>query len=135
MKAALKKLLDTLDSIAETHGEVQDTDVCEALADTLDNAFIHQTPRYVVPASFGMFTPAGDALVHAALSEFVSTARDIARLRTAQQRRYAFQDRSTVTAAGHTYRDYFGHVDDEDPFLAVKKREEEFGFKPDDGNA
>jgi hypothetical protein len=26
-------------------------------------------------------------------------------------------------------------VDDEDPFLAVKKREEEFGFKPDDGNA
>jgi hypothetical protein len=130
MKALLKKLLDSLDSIAETHGELNDTDVCEALADTLDNAFIHQTSGYVLPTSLGMFTPAADALVHTALSQFLSAALAIGRLRSAQQRRYAFQDSSIVTAAGHTYRDYFGHADNEDPSVEAQKRDEYFGFKP-----
>ena len=130
MKAALKQVLDCLDSIAETHGEVLDTDVCEAMADTLDNVFIHQTVGYVMPSSFGMFSPAADALVHAALLQFFSAASVGASNRSAQQRRYAFQDGSIVTSAGHTYRDYFGHEDDEHPYIEAKKRDEYFGFNP-----
>jgi hypothetical protein len=131
MKTALKKLLDTLDVIHETHGELLDTEVCEALAAVLYNAYIRPAHGYVVPTSFGMFSPAADALVHTALSEFISEACGIARLRSPQQRLESFQDDSVVSASGRTYRCYFGH-EDEDPYLEIKKRDEYFGFKPKD---
>ena len=137
MKAALKKLLNTLDAVAKIHGELQDTEVCETLGDTLANGFIHPTSGYVVPTSFGMFTPAADALVHSAMSEFLSSARSATRLRSPKQRLDALQDISIVSAAGRTYRDYFGHVDDKLwlNYLAAKSRDEEFGFKSNDTNA
>ena len=75
MKEALKELLNTLDRIAETHDELSDTDVAEALSDTVNNAFIDPVDGYVVPKSFGMFSPAADSLVHSAMKKFLSSAQ------------------------------------------------------------
>jgi hypothetical protein len=55
MKAALVEFLNLLDEIAETHSELWDTDVTEALADTLNNAFIDPIAGYVVPSRSGCF--------------------------------------------------------------------------------
>src|SRR4051812_32735979 len=96
MEAALKKLLDTLDSIAEEHAEVSDTDVREQMYESVYHGFILQTPGFTLPAVFGMFDPAGDVAIRAALAEFLSAPR-AASFGTPQERFDAFQDGSVLS--------------------------------------
>ena len=80
-----------------------------------------------------MFTPAGDALVRAALSEFITAAEASGAFRLSpEQRRNAFQDSSVTSAAGHTYRKYFADFKDESHFDKAKERDAYFGFKRKD---
>ena len=108
MKTELKHLLDTLDTIAAEHDEVTDTDVREQMYEAVYRGFIIQQPGYVVPSKFGMFTPAGDELVHRALAEFIPVA--CAAGPSVPQRRFeAFQDDSVVSGEDHAYDWFFGY--------------------------
>ena len=130
MKRALKNFLDALDAISVAHRETSDTEVFEAVSDALENAYVHPKMGYVFPQSFGMFTPAGDALARAALFEFITAAEASGAFRLSpEQRRNAFQDSSVTSAAGHTYRKYFPDFKDESYFDKAKARDEYFGFK------
>jgi hypothetical protein len=109
MKTILKRLLDRLDAISKEHEEIGDTDVREQMSEAVYHAFIVQTPGYALPATFGMFEPAGNAAVRAALSEFIAAARDVG-LPTPQQRFAAVRDGSVLSEAGNPYDEHFGHA-------------------------
>jgi hypothetical protein len=111
MKNALKALLDDLDRVYESHEEVGDTAVREALADAISQAFITPRAGYVLPSSFEMFSKQGDAQVRAALARFLSHAETVAAakaLSTPEHRLAAFQDVDVRSSAGRTYDEYFG---------------------------
>jgi hypothetical protein len=114
MKAELKSLLNQLDSIAEEHGEVTDTDVREQMYAAVHHGFIMQTPGYRVPKSYGLFEPEGDAAIQSALSNFIEAASFAAEregLKTPQLRFDAFQDGSVLSDGGYPYDEYFGHAE------------------------
>jgi hypothetical protein len=121
MKTILKQLLNRLDAISNDNGEVGDTDVREQMSEAVYHTFIMQTPGYTLPSEFGMFGPAGNAAVHAALSEFVAAACG-AGLSTPQERFSAFQDSSVLSDAGHPYDEYFGYSDNLDEWSAAMSR-------------
>jgi hypothetical protein len=112
MKKALKALLNALDTIAEDHEEVTDTDVRERMRDVVEHALLEPVPGYAVPDEFGMFEPDGNARVKAALVRFVAAAKvEAAGLTTRRDRLNAFQDIDVVSRDGNTYDEYFGYDD------------------------
>ena len=111
MKDALRHLLDTLDTIGKTHGEIEDTDVREQSADAIHHGFIAATPGYTLPEKIGMFEPDGNRQVREALTQFladpaVAHARETL---TPAQRLDAFQAIEVQSAEGATFDDYFGY--------------------------
>jgi hypothetical protein len=121
LQPELMILLNRLDSIIKEHEEVGDTDVREQMYEAVYHGFIVQTPGYTLPAEFGMFEPAGDASVRAALAEFIPTARALG-ISTPEQRFAAFQDDSVRSDAGSQYDEYFGHSDDFESLSAAMSR-------------
>jgi hypothetical protein len=110
VKEALKKLLDSLEGIASEHEEVTDTDVREQMYEAVFHGFIVQTPGYTLPQSFGMFEPAGNAMVRAAFAEFIPAANQSG-LASPEQRFAAFQDSSVLSRQGNAYDEFFGHAE------------------------
>ena len=121
MKTELKRLLNQLDAISNDYEEISDTDVREQMAEAIYHGFIVQTPGYTLPAEFGMFQPAGDTAVRAALAEFLPAACR-AGIPTPQQRFAAFQDASVLSDAGNPYDEYFGHSDSFDELSAAMSK-------------
>lgn len=114
MNEALTELLNRMDAICREFEEVTDTDVREQMREALDSAFFAPVPGYELPREFGMFEPEGNALVRAALVEFVVTARSAAEnagLSTREQRLRAFQDDDVLSDEGSVYDEYFGYDD------------------------
>ena len=114
MKTTLKSLLDSLDAVSATSAEVTDTDVRERMYQAVYHGFIIQTADYALPSEFGMFQPAGNSAVRAALADFLPAARTVAHdtgLSAPQQRFEAFQDGSVLSTVGNPYDEYFGHAD------------------------
>ena len=111
MQAILRRLLDRLDSIAEQHDEVGDTDVREAMSAAVFNGFLRPIPGFVLPAQYTMFSDEGDRLVYQALAEFMPAANDHATasgLASFHERLSAFQDGEVRSRVGTYYDDYFG---------------------------
>lgn len=111
IKRALKQLLTKLDRIFDQHEELGDTDVRERMFDAVFLGFIRPKPAYSLPARFGMFTEEGNKLVRAAIQEFLAHPQVIAagkKLKTVQERMYAFQDDAVETAGGTQFSEYFG---------------------------
>jgi hypothetical protein len=75
MEVTLRRLLNRLDTIAEEHEEVGDTDVRESMSITVFNGFLRPTSDFELPDSYAMFSEQGDQLVRQALAEFLSAAR------------------------------------------------------------
>ena len=116
MKNALRNLLNELDSIAEEHEEIIDTDVRENMGDALHHAYLEPTAGYALPDDYEMEQPEGNAAIKAALMKFVAAAKaESPSLATREARLAAFQDLEVESEAGNTYDEYFGHEgDDED---------------------
>ena len=121
MKTELQRLLNKLDAISTESEEINDTDVREQMAEAIYHGFIVQTRGYTLPAEFGMFQPAGDTAVQAALAEFLPAACG-AGIATPQQRLAAFQDGSVLSDAGNPYDEYFGHSDSFDELSAAMSK-------------
>jgi len=114
MKKAMKQLLDALDKIYETDGEVNETSVREAMHEAIHRSFIEPEPEYALPDEFGMFTPAGDRKVKAALARFIAhseVAEAAETFKTPLERLEAFQDMEAESSHGNTYDVYFGHAE------------------------
>src|ERR1700683_1504779 len=114
MKKALKQLLDALDKIYETDGEVGDTAVREAMHEAIHKSFVDPQADYDLPDEFGMFTPAGDKKVKAALARFIAHSEiteAATTLKTPLERLEAFQDMEAESSHGNTYDVYFGHAE------------------------
>lgn len=71
-KQALQDFLDDLDSIAENHSELGDTECRELLTDALVISFLMPKGEQTIPTHFGMFSSEGDTAVHAALEQFIT---------------------------------------------------------------
>jgi hypothetical protein len=114
MKKALKRLIDDLDKVFESHEEVGDTAVREAMYDAIHKSFIKPVKGYKLPDEFQMFTPAGNKKVRAALAKFLAHAEVAAaakELKTPKQRLDAFQDGDVESSEGNWYDEYFGYAE------------------------
>ena len=112
MKKALKQLLNALDRVFETHEEVGDTAVREAMHEAVHKAFIEPVKGYTLPDEFRMFSPAGNRKVRAALARFLAHPEVVAaakELKTPKERLDAFQDDDVESGEGNPYDEYFGH--------------------------
>jgi hypothetical protein len=115
MDQILLELLCDLERIGQSHEELYDSEVREQMGNAVMAAFVRQTPGYVFPDQFGMFSEAANAEVRKALASYVDRAIALAAqamLRTFHDRLRAFQDRSvrTSSAVPVDYEDLFGHT-------------------------
>ena len=112
LKTALKKLLNTLDSVPESSEEVKyDVDSTLRLYEVIFHAFIMRTPGYHLPMT-GFWIDC-DAEVREALVDFIADAGLAAEregLHSPEQRFVAFQDDSVLSDSGNDYCRYFGRA-------------------------
>jgi len=112
LEKSLKQLLNTLDKIFEQHEELGDSDVRDRMASVIHKGFVHRLAP-ALPESFGMFTPAGEKRVQAALKKFLNHPEVLAAsksLKTPEDRLMAFQDDEVKSAEGNNYSEYFGYA-------------------------
>ncbi|BDI34157.1 hypothetical protein CCAX7_62080 [Capsulimonas corticalis] len=74
MKAAILKLVGTLDAIALDHPEVWDSAVREQIYLALERGYADADETYVLPKHFAMFSRKADARVREAVCAFIQTA-------------------------------------------------------------
>ena len=112
MKKSLTSLLNTLDKVAEDFEEIFDTDVREQMREAIEKSLLDPVAGYVLPDTFGMFEPKGNARVKAALVKFLAAAKiESVGLKTHEARLRAFQAADVESSAGNDYDDYFGYDD------------------------
>jgi hypothetical protein len=114
MKRALEQLLNALDKVFETDGEVGDTAVREAMREAVHKSFIVPQKGYVLPDDFQMFSPEGNEKVKAVLQKFLEHPEVVAAaktLTTPEDRLDAFQDPDVESAEGNAYDEYFGYAE------------------------
>ena len=113
-REALRRLLDRLDAIGETHGEIMDTMVRELLIGPIYNRFVLADGEPEMPDYYGLFTDEGNLAACHALDAFladpaVRAFREASG--SAEERLDAFQDATVLSGQGMTYDEYFGHLD------------------------
>jgi transketolase len=74
MRAALRRLLDDLEELGQTHDEVYDTDVREHMAEAIVSGLLSELGTAGDPAEFGMFSAEGNVAVRQAVEKYLSTA-------------------------------------------------------------
>jgi hypothetical protein len=113
MDKALRKLLGRLAHIAETHEEVYDSDVREAMRDAVFHGFVKRVPSFRMPATFETFSAEADQLIRDALVEYLNEANSRAdALGLGFRARYAaFQDEHVTFGPQQlNYGDFFGYT-------------------------
>jgi hypothetical protein len=120
LKDELRRFLDELESIAEKHEEVTDTDVREILHRTLNHFFVWGgRPVDRLPTDYGMFSTEGNDRVAHAVRTFLERAlavADVQRTPAGKRRLDLLQDPSIRTKSGRQYDDFLGHVESPLPF-------------------
>ncbi len=113
MEDLLRELLTDLASVAEQHGELNDSDVEETMTQAVFDGFLKPVPRYSLPDSFGMYSAEGNALVRAALARYIERATPLAAGQGLgfHERLSAFQNREcTVGPAQLGFNDFFHYM-------------------------
>jgi hypothetical protein len=111
MEQVLMALLRRLEAIGDTHFELFDTDVREAMDDVITRGFLKPQAGYIPSATFAMFSDEGNRLVRETLVEFLPAARQAAAhqgLDTFRKRLVAFQNLEVRTEQKNDYNDFFG---------------------------
>jgi hypothetical protein len=73
IREAVSGLLTAFDQISETHEEILDTDVREAMHHALNYYFVWGHDRSLKPRHYRMFTPDGNRLVAQAIERFLDS--------------------------------------------------------------
>ncbi|MDR1141258.1 MAG: immunity 26/phosphotriesterase HocA family protein [Planctomycetaceae bacterium] len=115
IKKPLQRILNRLDTIAQSHGEVTDTDVRDVLHSVVWEGFIDMKKNYSLPDNFAMFSKSGNKKVRTAIEKFLESVRtlssEIPALKDKESRFEAFQDIEIQSKEGSTYDEYFGDSD------------------------
>ena len=104
-----------LEDLTQEHEELSDTDVREALHETINYYFVWGKPRTRTPLNYGLFSKEGDAAVASAVARFVANAcaaADAERVPLGQARLDRLQDDSIETRDGSTYDCFIGQSDE-----------------------
>ena len=112
MKTILKKLLDSLDEIADRHEELFDSNVRQSMSNAIMEGFIRQKKDYQLPSDFGMFSREGNDDIRHAIDEFIAAANkkaDELKINTFHGRLDAVQDSSVRSIEGNDYDEFLGH--------------------------
>lgn len=115
LDAALLELLTSLEKIGDTHEELYDTEVREAMSDVVFRAFIKPEPGYRAPDDFGLEGHAANQEVRDALETYASRASARATQlgwNDPRARNRAFQNESIESAGGQYFDDFFGWAED-----------------------
>lgn len=113
MPELLLELLQELESIAEEHEEIYDTDACEKMGITIGNLFIDPVDKYEYSDDFGLYKENGNSRVKQALKTYINEANKISlgSAMSLEERLDTFQDKNVMTENGSQYDDFFGWVD------------------------
>jgi len=110
--SSMASLLEDLESLAEEHEELFDTDVRERMWAIVDAVLIRQTSEVAVPDEIGMFTPEANEKVQSALLFNLQRLREtfaIFELDTERKRLDSFFNPRLRTERGRRVDDFFGH--------------------------
>jgi hypothetical protein len=111
----LEKLLTDLEEIGEEHGEIYDTECREQMREVIHNAFVFQKEEYVMPNTFGLYSPEGNEFVAKALNRYLIAIEPLTQdVQTAKERLAIFQDDEVYSEGGESLDEFFGWVDEED---------------------
>lgn len=116
MDEVLMELLHRLEAVGDTHGELFDSDVREAMDDAVFHGFIKPKPGYILPETFAMYTQEGDRKVQEVMAWFLPASRQSAEqygLDTFHKRLMWFQNLDVRTARQNDYNDFFGWANPE----------------------
>lgn len=108
----LSQLLNSLDRIGESNGEIGDTDVREKMSEAVHRTFIEPVDSYELPNEFGMYSDEANASVKSALESFINGVIPkigSTGLASRNERLGAFQDDDIESNEGTYYDDYFGY--------------------------
>lgn len=107
---ALQTLWQQLESIADKHTEVFDTETREEIAATLYYHFVRGHPLAREPKSYGMYSREGDRKVAEAVNAFLRNAPGEPSS-PPEARLTALQDLAVTSPCGLTYDAFIGHSD------------------------
>lgn len=122
LRDAVGHLYQALEDLAQDHEELTDTDVREALAETLNHYFTWEQPQETMPETYFMFSAKGDRGVANAVAEFLAEALPAAHAEgvgPGQPRHDVLQDDSISTDNGETYDLFIGQSDEPRPVTAL----------------
>lgn len=113
MDKLLLKLLQQLEKVAETNEEIFDTEVRERMGVACMDGFVRHESEFMLPSEFGLTTNDANAIVRAALDDYINAANEKASSLGIVQfhdRLTAFQNSNVVTEEGNDYEEFFGHT-------------------------
>ena len=110
LAAAIDRLFDDLDAIADAHDDLTDTDVREAIDEVLAHAFVWGQPLPAWPRTFRMLSRAGDQRVSRAVQRFLAqvTASDELRAVPCGAPRHALLHAAAPRASGRAVAEFIG---------------------------
>jgi len=112
LRDTIIEFYEALESVESQFEEVQDTGVREQLSETVYHYFVYNHEAQNIPITYGMFSKKGDDLVHAAVKDFLKSAKYQAQkegIFTPEDRHDFLQDPTIKTAEGSMYDEYLGH--------------------------
>ncbi|SMP79784.1 hypothetical protein SAMN06265222_1375 [Neorhodopirellula lusitana] len=123
MDELLKQLLNDLDIVGKSNGEIYDTVCRQRMLDPIFHLFILPDPDYTVRDDFGLTSPAANASVKSAILSYCSAANALADelgIEAFHDRLAAFQNGVASDVEQNYTDDFFGWMNP-DNFLASGK--------------
>jgi hypothetical protein len=134
VRDAVLALYTELEQLSAEHEELTDTDVREAIHETLNYAFVWGKPLSALPVSYGMFSREGDEAVADIVSRFLARVAPLAQregLQPGKARLDTLQDESIVAPDGAQFDLFIGQVDHPLPPQPLNARRFQPGDYPD----
>jgi hypothetical protein len=115
LQNTVARLYSRLEELSEEYEELTDTDVREALHETLNYYFIWAKPCDHLPCNYAMFTEDGDRAVAEVVTEFLKKATALATqhgIPVGRDRLAILQDETIETPRGEQYDLFIGYVNE-----------------------
>ena len=117
MDDLLRQLLNALDVVGRSNGEIFDTVCRERMSDPVFHLFILPDPKYTPPDNYGLQTPDANVTVKNAILSYCSAANALAtdlEMNSFHDRLAAFQNKDLASDVEQTYfDDFFGWMSPE----------------------
>lgn len=111
LRQTIQRLYAELERLEPEHADLTDRDVVEALADTLNLHFVWGEPAPRLPATFFLFSRAGDKALRRLVRDFLDAALPLAQGRGIEPgaaRLALLQDDTLTTPGGRRYDHFLG---------------------------